>query len=148
MKRSGAFLLFIMPLYLYENKETKEVVEVFQGMNDTHEYDGEDGSEKSLWRRVYINPGLSFDTKMDAFDSKSFVASTINKNDTFGDLQNRAAEASEIRAQKNGGKDPVKEKYYDDYKKKTNGKLHPNEQKEKFKSAIKKAEKKGLNVEL
>ena len=137
-----------MPLYLYENKETEEVVDVLQGMNDAHEYHGEDGSEKGLWRRVYVNPSLSFDTKMDAFDSKSFVASTVNKNDTYGDLQNRAAEASEIRAQKNGGVDPVKEKYYDNYKKKTNGKLHPNEQKEKFQKAIKNAEKKGLKVDL
>ena len=137
-----------MPLYLYENKETKEVVEVFQGMNDTHEYDGEDGSEKSLWRRVYVNPGLSFDTSMDAFDSKSFINSTVNKNDTYGDLQNRAAEASEIRAQKNGGKDPVKEKYYEDYKKKTNGKIHPTEQKEKFKKAVEKADKAGIKVDL
>lgn len=137
-----------MPLYLYENKKTEEVVEVFQGMNDTHEYNGKDGTENGLWRRIYVNPGLSFDTKMDAFDSKSFVASTVNKNDTYGDLQNRAAEASEIRAQKNGGVDPIKEKYYDNYKKKTNGKLHPKEQKEKFNKAIKNAEKRGLNIEL
>lgn len=137
-----------MPLYLYENKETGEVLEVLQGMNDTHEYQGEDGSEKGLWRRVYVNPTLSFDTKVDAFDSNSFVASTVNKNDTYGDLQNRAAEASEIRASKNGGKDPVKEKYYADYNKKTNGKLHPEQQKEKFKKAVDKASKAGINVEL
>lgn len=137
-----------MPLYLYENKETKEVVEVFQGMNDIHEYNGKDETENGLWRRVYVNPGLSFDTKMDAFDSKSFVASTVNKNDTYGDLQNRAAEASEIRAQKNGGVDPIKEKYYNDYKKKTNGKLHPQEQKEKFQTAVKKADNNGISVEL
>ena len=78
----------------------------------------------------------------------SFVKSTVNKNDTYGDLQNRAAEASAIRAQKNGGRDPVKEKYYDNYKNKTNGKLHPNEQKEKFKTAVEKAKKIGVNVEL
>ena len=136
-----------MPLYLYENKETEEVVEVLQGMSEVHEYQGECGTQKDLWRRVYVNPGLSSDTKMDAFDSKSFVASTVNKNDTYGDLQNRAAEASAIRAQKNGGKDPVKEKYYNDYKQKTNGKLHPTEQKEKFQKAVEKAEKKGLKIE-
>ena len=137
-----------MPLYLYENKETGEVLEVLQGMNDTHEYQGEDGSEKGLWRRVYVNPSLSFDTKVDPFDSKSFVASTVSKNDTYGDLQNRAAEASEIRASKNGGKDPVKEKHYSDYNRKTNGKLHPEQQKEKFKKAVDKANKAGINIEL
>ena len=137
-----------MAIYLYENKQTKEVREVFQGMKEVHEYNGEDGTEKGSWGRVYVNPGLSFDTKMDAFNSKSFVASTVNKNDTFGDLQNRAAEASAIRAQKNGGRDPVKEKYYEDYKKKTNGKTHPTEQKEKFQKAIQNAEKKGLKIEI
>ena len=137
-----------MPLYLYENKETGEVVEVLQGMNELHQYNGIDNREKGLWRRVYVNPSLSFDTKVDAFDSKSFVSSTVNKNDTYGDLQNRAAEASEIRASKNGGKDPIKEKHYSDYNRKTNGKLHPEQQKEKFKKAIDKADKAGIKIEL
>lgn len=136
-----------MPLYLYENKQTGEVLEVLQGMNDVHEYHGEDGTEKGLWRRVYVNPCLSTDTKVDPFDKGSFMNSTLSKNDTFGDLQNRAAEASEARAQKLG-KDPIKEKYYSDYSKKTNGKLHPNQQKEKFKKAIEKADKKGIKIEL
>jgi len=137
-----------MPLYLYENKETGEVLEVLQGMNDTHEYHGEDGSEKGLWRRVYVNPNMSTDTKLDPFSSDSFRASTVGKNDTYGQLFERSAEASEMRAAKNGGVDPVKQKYYDDYKKKTNGKLHPGEQKDKFKKSIEKANKAGINVEL
>ena len=137
-----------MPLYLYENKETGEVLEVLQGMNDTHEYHGEDGSEKGLWRRVYVNPNMSTDTKLDPFSSSSFRASTVGKNDTYGQLFERSAEASEMRAAKNGGVDPVKQKYYDDYKKKTNGKLHPGEQKDKFKKTIEKANKAGINVEL
>ncbi len=137
-----------MPLYLYENKETGEVLEVLQGMNDTHEYHGEDGSEKGLWRRVYVNPNMSTDTKLDPFSSDSFRASTVGKNDTYGQLFERSAEASEMRAAKNGGVDPVKQKYYDDYKKKRNGKLHPGEQKDKFKKSIEKANKAGINVEL
>ena len=137
-----------MPLYLYEDKETGEVVEILQGMMDVHEYHGSNGREKGLWRRVYVNPNMSFDTKVDAFDQKSFVNSTVNKNDTYGDLQNRAAEASEIRAQRYGGKDPVKEKYYSKYNKMTNGKLHPKQQKEKFEKAKKKANDIGLNIEL
>ena len=137
-----------MPLYLYENKETGEVVEVLQGMNDLHEYRGSNGREKGLWRRVYVNPTLSSDTKVDAFDQKSFLNSTVNKNDTYGDLFDRSKEASEARASKNGGKDPVKEKYYADYNKKTNGKLHPQQQKEKFQETINKASKAGINIEL
>lgn len=137
-----------MPLYLYENEETGEVIEVLQGMTEVHEYQGIDGREKGLWRRVFVNPNVSTDTNVDAFDKKSFIASTVGKNDTWGDLQNRASEASEIRASKNGGKDPVKEKYYADYNKKTNGKLHPHQQKEKFNKAMEKASKKGINIEL
>ena len=136
-----------MPLYLYENKETGEVVEVLQGMNELHQYNGIDNREKGLWRRVYVNPALSFDTKVDAFDSKSFVSSTVNKNDTYGDLFERSAEASAKRAERYG-KDPIKEKKYAEYSKMTNGKLHPEHQKEKFKKALDKADKAGINIEL
>ena len=137
-----------MPLYLYENIETEEVVEVLQSMTEVHEYHGVNGDEKGLWRRVFVNPNMSFDTKVDPFSKQSFVQSTVGKNDTYGDLQNRAAEASEARAQRYGGKDPVKEKYYKDYHKKTNGKLHPNQQKERFIKAKEKADKAGINIDI
>jgi len=137
-----------MPLYLYENKETGEVLEVLQGMSDTHEYNGENESEKGLWRRVYVNPNMSTDTKIDPFSSSSFRSSTLGKNDTYGQLFERSAEASEMRAQQAGGIDPVKQKSYDDYKKMTNGKTHPNEQKENFNKAVEKANKAGINIEL
>tara|TARA_X000001382_G_scaffold130173_3_gene124196 strand:+ start:1814 stop:2227 length:414 start_codon:yes stop_codon:yes gene_type:complete len=137
-----------MPLYLYENKETGEVLEVLQAMNDTHEYNGEDESEKGLWRRIYVNPNMCTDTKLDPFSQSSFRASTVGKNDTYGQLFERSAEASEMRAQQAGGVDPVKQKSYDDYKKMTNGKLHPQEQKEKFNKAVEKASKKGINIEI
>ena len=75
-----------MPLYLYENKETGEVVEVLQSMSEVHEYNGEDGTEKGLWRRVFVNPNMSFDTKVDPWSSESFRASTVGKNDTYGEL--------------------------------------------------------------
>lgn len=145
---SGVFLSLIMPLYIYENTKTKEVREVLQGMNDIHEYHGEDGSEKGLWRRVYVNPTLSVDTQVDAFNSHNFANSVSKKNDSYGDLFERSAEASEKRAQRYGGKDPIKEKYYADYNKMTNGKLHPHQQKEKFNKALEKADKAGIKIEL
>lgn len=137
-----------MPLYLYENIETGELLEVLQSMNDTHEYHGEDGSEKGLWRRVYVNPNMSSDTKLDPFSSDSFRASTVGKNDTYGQLFERSAEASEMRAAKNGGVDPIKQKTYDNYSKMTNGKLHPQQIKENFQKTLKKADSAGINVEL
>lgn len=137
-----------MPLYLYENKETGEVLEVLQGMNDTHEYNGEKESEKGLWRRVYVNPNMSTDTKLDPFSKSSFRASTVGKNDTYGQLFERSAEASEMRAQQAGGTDPVKQKTYDNYSKMTNGKVHPQQMKENMNKSIEKASKKGINIEI
>ena len=136
-----------MPIYLYENEKTGEVIEIFQGMNDRHEYHGINNREKGLWRRVFVNPELSLDTKVDPFNKKSFVNSTAKKNDTYGDLFDRSAEASAKRAERYG-KDPIKEKHYAEYNKMTNGKLHPEQQKEKFNKAIEKAEKKGINIEI
>lgn len=137
-----------MPLYLYENEETGEVREVLQGMNDVHEYHGEDDSEKGPWRRVYVNPNMSTDTKLDPFSSESFRASTVNKKDSYGDLFERSAEASAMRAERSGGVDPVKQKTYNDYKKMTNGKLHPGEMKDNFKKAVEKADKKGIKIDI
>lgn len=137
-----------MALYLYENVETGEVREVVQGMNDVHEYYGEDGTEVGLWRRVYVNPNVSTDTNFDPFCKESFKQSTVGKNDTYNDLFRRSAEASEMRAAKNDGTDPIKQKTYDDYRKMTNGKAHPQEMKENFKKALDKADKAGLKVEL
>tara|TARA_R110002153_G_scaffold113323_1_gene255653 strand:- start:240 stop:515 length:276 start_codon:yes stop_codon:yes gene_type:complete len=91
---------------------------------------------------------MSTDTKLDPFSKSSFRASTVGKNDTYGELFERSAEASEMRAQQAGGIDPVKQKSYDNYRNKTNGKLHPGEQKEKFNKAVEKANKAGINLEL
>lgn len=137
-----------MPLYLYENKKTGEVVEVLQSMNEVHEYHGEDGTEKGAWRRVFVNPSLSTATKLDPNSPESFRKSTVGKNDTYDDLFKRSEEASNMRADKNSGVDPVKEKYYKKYREKTNGKTHPKEQKEKFQAAQKRAKAKGVNIEL
>ena len=135
-----------MPLYLYENKETGEVVEVLQGMSELHEYHGINGREKGLWRRVFVNPNLSFDTNVDEYSDKSFVTSAQNKNYTYGELFDKSAEASEKRAQKNGV-DPVKQKQYADYSKMTNGKLHPQQMKENWEKTKAKADKAGLKIE-
>ena len=137
-----------MALYLYENVETGEVREVVQGMNDVHEYYGEDGTEVGLWRRVYVNPNMSTDTKLDPFSPEHFVTSTVGKKDSYGDLFQRSAEASAMRAEKAGGVDPVKQKTYDDYRKMTNGKAHPEQMKDNFKKAVEKADKKGIKIEL
>lgn len=137
-----------MPFYSYENEKTGEVIEVLQGMNDAHEYHGSNGSEKGLWKRLFTVPYSNSDTKVDPFSASSFRASTVGKNDTYGELFERSAEASAQRAEKNGGIDPIKQKQYADYSKMTNGKLHPQQMKENFNKAKEKASKAGINIEL
>jgi len=132
-----------MPIYTYENIETGEVVDVIQGMNDVHEYNGENGDEEGVWRRVYYSPNMSMDTSVDPFDVNSFKRSTIGKKDTYNDLFARSAEASEKRAAKMGV-DPVKEKFYKDYSAQRNGAIHPDVQKKQFKEKL---NKKGLDVQ-
>jgi len=43
---------------------------------------------------------------------------------TYGDLLDYSSELSEKRAEQAGGVDPLKRKYFDEYKKKTGGKRH------------------------
>jgi hypothetical protein len=47
----------------------------------------------------------------------------------MGDMFDYSAEMSQRRAEKAGGVDPVKQKYFDDYSKRTNGKKHHSQSK-------------------
>lgn len=121
-----------MPLYLYKNPANEEeIVEIFQSMNDTHEYTV-DGVH---WKRVWQKPQASFDTKVDPYSSKDFLKATAKK-DTIGAMQDRSQELSEIRRQKDG-KDLVKEKYYDEYAAKRKGKKHPDRRKQELQEKTK-----------
>lgn len=112
-----------MPLYIYENKETGEIREVFQNMKDKHEYFGEVGNEDS-WKRVFTVPQASIDSEIDPFKPSDFVEKTGKKKGSYGDVLDRSAELSEKRADLNGGIDPIKRKYFDDYSKERNGAKH------------------------
>lgn len=113
----------VVPQYLYERISTGEVVEVFQSMKQEHVFNGEDGTEIGEWRRVYTVPQMSVDVKLDPRNKNDFVRRT-EKYTRLGDFQDKSRELSEIRAQKDG-KDAVKEEFFNQYKKLTNGKPHP-----------------------
>jgi hypothetical protein len=132
-----------MPIYTYQNKETSEIVDVVQSMNDVHEYNGENGDEKGLWQRLYYVPNMSMDTSFDPFDVNSFKKSTVNKNDSYNDLFSRSKEASEKRSAKLGF-DPVKDQYYKDYAAQRNGTVHPDVQKKAIKEKL---DKKGIDIQ-
>jgi hypothetical protein len=128
-----------MPQYLYQHPESEDVIEVFQHMNDVHEYVDETGVK---WNRLFTKPNASIDTEVDPYSSKDFVKIT-NKPGTMGDLWDRSAELSNKRSEKEG-KDPVKEKFYDSYSKKHNGSKHYLQQREENSKQLK---SKGIVVE-
>lgn len=107
-----------MPIYIYQHPKTEEVIEIIQGMNDTHEYI-KDGVK---WTRIFTKPQATIDTQINPNSANDFVNNTKNKNYSIGDLWDKSAELSEKRAK--GGQDPIKQKTIDIYEKKTK-KLHP-----------------------
>lgn len=105
-----------MPLYTYIHPETGEQIDVLQGMNDVHQHFGPDGKE---WRRVFYAPNAAIDSisSIDPFNTKKLAAKTGQKKGTVGDLWNVSKEASERRADKIGGEDPILRKHLDNYAK-------------------------------
>jgi hypothetical protein len=112
-----------MPIYTYFRESTEEFIDVFQGMNDLHEYRGTDGTEDD-WKRVYYSPQMALDTQIDPFSSKQFNDRTRDKKGTVGHLLDYSAEMSDKRASQAGGIDPVKQKYFDNYAKERRGARH------------------------
>lgn len=111
-----------MPVYLYSNpKNPKEVIEIVQSVHDKHEYI-KDGIS---WNREFTIPTASIDTKINPFDKNDVLSKTANKKGSLDNIIKFNQELSEKRA-KRDGKDPIKEKYYENFKKKRGGKHeHP-----------------------
>ena len=115
-----------MPFYQFIHPETEEVIEVMQGMKQDHVYIDEKGVE---WERVWNVPQASFDTKIDASDKLGWMRKMENKRTTVGDMEAQGEEMSRKRAAQNGGEDPVRRKYFDEWSKKRKGKKHPRDPK-------------------
>jgi hypothetical protein len=129
-----------MPLYTFKNPETSETIDLFFGMNDEKRYVDSDGKE---WRRVFYAANTSFDTKVDPNSVSDFSKSVTGKKYTLGDVWDKSAELSQRRLDKDGV-DRVKEESYKKYSEDRNGKIHPNQQKEKLKESL---NKKGIDIE-
>lgn len=90
-------------------------------MNDEHVY-FEGGVQ---WNRVYTLPNVVIDANPNPMSNSKFVNDLSTKKGNVGDLLDRSKELSEKRAKMNGGRDPIQDKWFDDYKKKRKGKAHP-----------------------
>lgn len=115
-----------MPIYLFQNPKTQEVIEVIQKMKDDHVYVDENGLE---WKRIFTIPAAGIDGRIDSFSPQDFVEKTRGKGMTVGDMWDAAKEHSENR-EKILGKDPLKEKYYKNYSEKRQGMKHGNQRRE------------------
>jgi len=114
-----------MGIYIYQHPNTKETKEVIQRMSEDHVYVDAKGVK---WNRIFTVPQAVVDGRINPFSEADFIKKTSNgKNQKVGDLWDRSKELSEKRAAKNGGVDPVKEKYLKDYSKKRKGKPHPSQ---------------------
>ena len=120
-----------MPIYIYKHPEEDTYTEVLQTMMENHVYFDSDGLE---WKRVFTVPNASIDSQIDPHSSKEFINKTENKKGTYGDMMDYSKELSHVRAEKNGGIDPVKEKYYKEYSSKRKGAKHVDQMKSEAKN--------------
>ena len=119
-----------MPIYIYQNPITEEVIEVVQSMSEDHIYFDESGLK---WKRVFVGSQLNTNATIDHWSSNDFVNKTANTKGSYGDLMDRSAELSEKRAKENGGVDPVKQNYFNNYSNSRKGTLHPKDPRKKKK---------------
>lgn len=119
-------------IYVFKHPKTEEIIEIFQNINDEHEYFTEENGQQIKWQRVFTVPNASIDSKIDPYSKKSYIEKTSKLKGHYGDLQDISRELSEKRAEENGGKDPVKEKYFKEYSEKRNGQQHPQAKKKKI----------------
>jgi predicted nucleic acid-binding Zn ribbon protein len=130
-----------MPIYLFKNPETEEIIEVFQNMKDDHVYID---SNNLQYERVFTSPYSSVDSKIDPFSSKDFAEKTRNKKGTIGDLLNESKELSERRGGSSG--DPILKKYLKSYEKDKGVKHSSQIKSEKIEKANKKLKKLGVSI--
>lgn len=116
-----------MPIYIYQHPTNESIVEVFQSMKDVHEY--EDNGVK--YKRLFSSPAASVDTNINPDSSKEFCNKLANKNYTVGDLWDKSKELSDKRAAREGT-DPIRDKYFEKYRKEHKGQEHPHQKKEKL----------------
>lgn len=112
-----------MPEYLFQHPDTKEVKSVLQRMTESHVYIDGSGVE---WKRVFTNPKMSVDTKINEWDAKDFSRKTASKKGTLGNLWDASSELAEKRV-KSEGVDPVAEATNKKEKIRRKGKVTPME---------------------
>ena len=124
-----------MPTYIFSNPSNEnDIVEISMSMKEDHIFI-KDGVK---WNRVFTKPTAAVDTVLDPFDHKKNIQKISNTKGSLGDMQDFSREQSSRREYK-AGQDPVKQKFFNDYASKRNGKRHPEERIAKLKEISKNA---------
>jgi hypothetical protein len=128
-----------MPIYTYKHPKKEKYIELLQTMNEKHEFVDESGLQ---WERVFYPPNFSIDSRINPHDAQAFTRMTHSKKGTLGDLFEASKEMSERRGGAEG--DPILQKKYQDFEKKT-GKKHIEVKRVESKKRLKKL---GVSVDL
>lgn len=125
-----------MPLYSFINKRTGVLEDLFFSHKEVPSIGQEwKNSLGDVFIRATHVPQASVDTKIDPFSQTQFREKTANKKGTLGNAWDASAEMSAKRADKEGGTDPVREKFFADFTKAKRGTKHPTQLAEGFKKA-------------
>jgi hypothetical protein len=113
-----------MPNYLFR-KEDGSIIELFFSMKEAPRI-GEriilDDFTKAI--RLASIPSFKQGLPNDIYDIDK-LAQFSTPHETIGDTMERSRELSHKRAEENGGIDPIKRKFFDNYSKERKGKKHP-----------------------
>lgn len=109
-----------MPIYVFSHPKTREVKEVFMPINGDHTFI-ENGVE---WNREYDFNVSVKSSPISPWKKNDFLQKTNDMRGNIGDIMDISQELSEKRAEQNGGVDPVKKKYFQEYSKLRKGRKH------------------------
>lgn len=135
-----------MPLYDFEHVESGEIITVHLDLKQPQAAYQKQERDGKVYRRIYTVPNAAQNILAGTLTQDDFRRVTTDKGLTVGKMQDISREMSADRAAKNGGLDPVKEKFYKDYERK-NGVPHIEKQRgEKRAKAKAKLKKFGVEV--
>lgn len=136
-----------MPVYDFQHEESGQIIAVLVRLDEPDTARQEQTVDGKVYKRVYSASQISKDTKVGDATLNDFTKITTDKNLSVGTMWDISKEMSAKRAEKNGGIDPVQQKFYDDYKKKMGGE-HENVKKARAAEKRKKLmEEMGVRIE-
>lgn len=102
-----------MPVYDYADEATGKVISVLVRLDEPDEARRVQIQDGITYKRIYSAPLAAVDTAKGSLSQEDFNRVTQNKNLKVGDFWDISREMSQDRADRNGGYDPVKEKFYE-----------------------------------